>query len=378
MFSRRLPTLLLVVALALAIAVPVGAAPRDGISVDDARAAAEAARSELDAAAGRIDDARAAYYELENEIDSLQSDLDALEAQAEDLRVVARHRAVEAYVGESVSFTDALGSDDVLDVARKTTLLDQVKAKDDDKIEDLKAINEDLERKHGELEDKRGDAEAALERVNAEIADYQARYDEAQGVLSQAEEQARIEEERRQREAAARAAEAAARASRAEQQAAAAEATTTSAPSAPSAAAAPSGPTGNLGGSPGANGLICPLPSHGGFSDSWGDARSGHRHQGVDIPGPYGAPLVAVISGTVSFQDMGGGGLGAVLNGSDGNIYRYMHLSGYAKGGAVSQGDVIGYVGHSGNAGGFNHLHYEVWPRGAGPVDPYPYAAAVC
>lgn len=376
MFSRRLPTLLLVVALALAIAAPVGAAPRAGVSVDDARAAAEAARSELNAAAARIDDARATYYELENEIDSLQSDLDALEAQAADLRVVARRRAVDAYVGESVSFTDALESDDVLDVARKTVLLDQVKAQDDDKIEDLKAINEDLERKRGELENKRGEAKSALDRVNAEIADYQARYDEAQGVLAQAEEQARLAEERRQREAAARAAEAAARASRAEQEAA--QATTTSTASAPSTSAAPSGPTGNLGGTPGANGLICPLPAHGGFSDSYGDARSGHSHQGVDIPGPYGAAVVAVISGTVSFQDMGGGGMGAVLNGSDGNIYRYMHLSGYAKGGAVSQGDVIGYNGHSGNANGFDHLHWERWPGGAGPANPYPYAAAVC
>ena len=121
------------------------------------------------------------------------------------------------------------------------------------------------------------------------------------------------------------------------------------------------------------------------FSDTWGAVRSGGRtHQGVDILASSGTALFAVQTGTITRKraDSSGSLAGNALwlTAPDGTYFFYAHLSGFAdgivEGSAVNAGDVIGYVGATGNAS-IPHLHFEIHPGGGAAVNPYPFVKAV-
>jgi murein DD-endopeptidase MepM/ murein hydrolase activator NlpD len=126
--------------------------------------------------------------------------------------------------------------------------------------------------------------------------------------------------------------------------------------------------------------IICPVLGSTAFGDTWGAPRSGgRRHEGVDMLGPTGLQLVAVVSGFVTFKTGLLGGLVATLEGDNGNTYFYGHLSAYeGSSRVVGQGDVIGYLGDTGNAQGTPHLHFEIRPNRGRPVNPYPSVRAAC
>jgi murein DD-endopeptidase MepM/ murein hydrolase activator NlpD len=127
------------------------------------------------------------------------------------------------------------------------------------------------------------------------------------------------------------------------------------------------------------SGIVCPVAGPRAFGDTWGAARSGGRsHEGVDMMSPGGTPLVAVESGSVQFKTTRLGGNSVWLNGNSGTRYFYAHLSAWeGSSRSVSQGEVIGYVGATGNTTA-NHLHFEIHPGGGRAVNPYPYVRAVC
>ena len=124
--------------------------------------------------------------------------------------------------------------------------------------------------------------------------------------------------------------------------------------------------------------IICPMPGSA-FADTWGAPRSGGRsHQGVDMIAPRGVPVYAVTSGFATFRTNQLGGNAVSLLGDNGNRYYYAHLDNYVgENRPVSQGDVIGYNGDTGNARfSTPHLHFEIRPGGGLPTNPYPTVRA--
>jgi murein DD-endopeptidase MepM/ murein hydrolase activator NlpD len=92
---------------------------------------------------------------------------------------------------------------------------------------------------------------------------------------------------------------------------------------------------------------------------------------------PAGTPLQAVVSGFVEHHSNSLGGVTIALLGDNGNRYYYAHLSTYeGLAGRVEQGQVIGYVGDTGNATGVPHLHFEIRPGHGVPVNPTPSVRA--
>lgn len=120
------------------------------------------------------------------------------------------------------------------------------------------------------------------------------------------------------------------------------------------------------------------------FANTWGAPRSGgRRHKGTDVMAPCGVPVLAVTNGAIS--DLGSGGNGGImlwLRATNGDVFFYAHLKGYASGVGVGRrvttGETIAYNGNSGNArGGPCHVHFEWHPSGGSPINPYPLLAAV-
>ena len=111
-------------------------------------------------------------------------------------------------------------------------------------------------------------------------------------------------------------------------------------------------------------------------------------HHGNDIFAPLGTPVLAVADGELFLVGLNAvGGNRLWLRDKAGNEFYYAHLSAYTPlafdGSRVEAGDVIGFVGATGDAAGTPpHLHFEVHPRGLlwmgydGVVNPYAYLLA--
>ncbi len=142
--------------------------------------------------------------------------------------------------------------------------------------------------------------------------------------------------------------------------------------------------------------LVFPVASDYHYSDTWGAARSGGRtHEGTDIMAPKMTPVYAAASGTVGWMRNGVGTdcCMMALNHDDGWSSWYIHLNndtpgtddglgygfapGIERGVHVAAGQLIGYVGDSGNAEWTgSHLHFELHQPGVGPINPYDHLVA--
>ncbi|GAA2839594.1 peptidoglycan DD-metalloendopeptidase family protein [Kitasatospora sp. CM 4170] len=121
-----------------------------------------------------------------------------------------------------------------------------------------------------------------------------------------------------------------------------------------------------------------PVAQHG-LGEMFGAAGThwAKRHTGIDFPVDGGTPVMAVTDGTIRTQWNPSYGYMTILKMADGTEAWYCHLRSYKiRKGTVKAGDVIAFVGSSGNSTG-PHLHFEIRPAsGTGPVDPLPWFLA--
>ena len=122
---------------------------------------------------------------------------------------------------------------------------------------------------------------------------------------------------------------------------------------------------------------ICPV-AKGTVYDDFGDSRGDHKHEGNDITAKKGEPVLATFPGKTENSRASGAGLYVQLTAADGSFTYGMHLSKFKRERKVRTGDVIGFVGSTGNAGSINHLHFEWHPDGRDAIDPFPYLSKVC
>jgi hypothetical protein len=145
--------------------------------------------------------------------------------------------------------------------------------------------------------------------------------------------------------------------------------------------------------------LVFPVAGPTTYTDDFGQPRAGGPHEGNDLLAAKKTPVVAVESGKIKFwTTSASAGCMLYLYGDSGTMYEYIHLNndltmkndnrgkcvpgvsyarGLKDGAKVTAGQLIGYVGDSGDANGIHpHLHFEVHPGGGAAVSPYPYLQA--
>jgi murein DD-endopeptidase MepM/ murein hydrolase activator NlpD len=129
--------------------------------------------------------------------------------------------------------------------------------------------------------------------------------------------------------------------------------------------------------------IVFPVSGPHSYTDDFGAPRIGHTHQGNDIFASKGTPCVATTDGYIgnlSPVEKGLGGIYLWIYGNDGIRYYYAHLTKIADnitlGTTVKAGQVVGYVGNTGDARTTPyHLHFQI-DISSGPIDPYPFLRA--
>ena len=322
---------------ALTWAYPVAAAPGDSLA--DVEQRVIDAKNEANAAAARFTDAQSRYEQLGDQVAMIEQRIKVGEARAESLHEVAQRRAVVAYKTQGADISVLFETDDPREGVRSSVLLDAANSSDKQAVAEYAEVAADLAVQRERLAGDRKAERDALDKAAGERKLLDVKVADAQ---------------RAQRNFDAK------------QQAA-------------QAAAPRSGLTAVI--APVIDGLMCPVPGAA-FSNDWGQPRSGgRRHEGNDMFAPTGTANIAVVNGDVTYGDGGLGGKGAYLAGENGVTYVYYHLSEYVGGPRhVSQGEVIGRLGDTGNARGSPHTHFEVRPggRSAAATNPFPIISKVC
>jgi murein DD-endopeptidase MepM/ murein hydrolase activator NlpD len=372
--------------------------------IEAAEAERRAVSADLESVTADYDAAVARLIELEDSLTSLGIELAEKEQELAFARVAAREVAIDRYKyagASSVIFDSAT----IEDVPLRAGYLDILSRRGTDTVIRLFALEDNYKAQQVVVEqalvsqtatkaDLEQLAASILSRLEAANRDYDAivrAYEIQEEERRQREEEERLrreEEARRAREATSTTTTTAAPTTTTTVSetttTAPSDETTTSAPPDESTTTTEPPPTTTTQPPPQPS-MVCPVDGAVAFTDTWGDPRSGGRtHKGVDMIAARGTPLVAIEAGTVKRMRNGGlGGITVTLRGVSGDEFYYAHLDGWAAGLSVGQslavGELLGYVGNTGNAQyTVPHLHFEWAPGGGAAVNPYPLVADLC
>ncbi len=376
--------------------------------VETARERLREVSASLEREAARFESAHQVEEELRGELDRLIVDLAVREQELAEAKSAARARVADMYMAgtDPADLLGAFDAESFNELPTRVGYLESLAEADRTVVNRLAAVRaaylEEQARLDVALEEQalvRAELEELAAAISEELAEADAEY---RAVRDQWERQ-EAERRRREEEARRRAEEEARR--KAEEEAAR-RATTTTTTTQPGATpttvpgddgstttTAPPGDDGSTTTTtappppppPPGGGLACPVDGATTFSDTWGAPRSGgRRHQGVDMMAARGTHLVAIETGKILRLRNGGlGGITVWLRGNSGDEYYYAHLNDWApglgSGQSVSAGQLIGYVGSTGNASyAYPHLHFEHHPGGRGAVNPYPLVKRLC
>lgn len=385
--------------LVLSVALPAVAQVTDD-DIDRARSEVNEMVAESQELGDQVQAAYARQLELEHEIGTLEQSIDYARLQLADAEQRLEEVAVELYMGSTSVAPIALlfnATDDEYEASLE--YLREVSGTEDEVIDQLRAFRNELDRQTSRLADAAAEQEVVSAELEQLVADLTEDLAAAQLVYDQLVEQQRQEEEerrrqeeerRRQEEARRRAEEEARRATSTTTTTTLPPSTTTSTPgattttdpdstttttSATTTTTAPPPPSGNG---------ACPVAGAVSFSDTWGAPRSGGRtHEGVDMIAARGTPLAAIYDGRIRRISTGTlGGKSLWIRADNGDEFYYAHLDDYANisvGQRVSEGEIVGYNGSTGNAPSWlPHLHFEFHPGGGAAVNPYPLVKSIC
>jgi murein DD-endopeptidase MepM/ murein hydrolase activator NlpD len=316
--------------------------------VDAAQARYNQVRKEAFEATARYEQAHATLERTREEIEATQRALVDARRRISGLQDQLDDRASAAYrLGSTSTWDVLLEAHDLSEFSDRLVYLDRIAQDDADLATRVGVISEELRRLETNLARLEEEQQAATEQAEKEHQTLQDKLAEAQEILEEAE--FKLEQEQ-------------------------------------AAALVQAGVAGGGGeGVPGATATVtgealqaCPAPGTS-FGDSFGAPRSGGRsHAGVDMMGPYGAPVHAALPGSVSFSSSSLGGNQAYVHSAGGTYTFYAHLQSYnGSARTVAAGELIGFIGDTGNATGTPHLHFEYHPNGS-LVNPTPFVAAVC
>ncbi len=362
-FRLLLPLLLL--ALLAVVAIPASAQTKGQVekaktAEDRAFAALREADAELAQGLEDLEQIQGQIYNLEWRIDRLGDAIVEYGDNVDMLEERARNLVYEAYTGGRRNMvTAAFSANDIQELITSQALYDEATTRDLSQLDQLAAVNRQMDRLTVELTEKESEVQALKVEQESVVAHLQEDREKADRLHDEAKKKYAAAYAKYKAELARKAAaEARARAEKAARA------------------------SGGAAGVPAATkGVNCPLPGGSYFIDTWGYPRSGGRtHKGTDMLAAFGAKLVAMRSGTVRLNYHPLGGRQVYVYGDDGITYYYAHLSSYPgglrNGSRVSQGQVVGYVGSTGNAT-TNVLHLGMIVGGR-YVNPYPTVRAAC